>query len=182
MYVAVVAVVVALHFGFIGYLLGGGFLAWRHPRTIWLHIATAAWAVAITVVPSLECPLTLVERWARGHGGMDPLPSDGFIAHYVTGVFYPTGAADIAQLAAMLVVAASWAGFVLLHAPRSSGRLAVLLPILLLSRRAHPVRGGSASGPTAIGSDAPASGPAASGAQGPGPAARGSDPLPPPEE
>jgi|SRR5699024_2760756 len=166
---AVVAVAVALHFGFIGYLLCGGFLAWRHPRTVWLHLVTAAWAVAITVVPYLECPLTIVERWARDHGGMDPLPSEGFIAHYVTGVFYPAGAADIAQFAAMLVVVASWAGFVLLHAPRHGGRLAVLIPALMLVRRTPPSRGASASGPAVAGPAAPASGHAERRTEAPGP-------------
>ncbi len=115
---ALVAVSAALHFAFIGYLLCGGFIAWRHPRTIWLHLIAAAWAVCITVIPYLECPLTLIERWARDGGGMDPLPDGGFIAYYITGVFYPRGAAGIAEIAAALVVAASWAGFAVVQSQR----------------------------------------------------------------
>lgn len=110
-YSAVVAVAVGLHFLFIGYLLCGGFLAWRHPRTIWLHAAAAVWALCITFVPYLECPLTIAERWARREGGMAPLPSDGFISYYITGVFYPRGAAGAVEAAVMLLVVASWVGF-----------------------------------------------------------------------
>ncbi|WP_182359291.1 DUF2784 domain-containing protein [Tomitella gaofuii] len=118
MYLALVVFSAALHFAFIGYLLCGGFIAWRHPRTIWLHLMAAAWAVCITVIPYLECPLTLIERWARDHGGMAPLPGDGFIAYYITGVVYPRGAAGVAEIAAALLVAASWAGFGVLQSRR----------------------------------------------------------------
>jgi uncharacterized membrane protein len=34
----VLAVTVTMQFAFIGYLVIGGFLAWRWPRSIWLHV------------------------------------------------------------------------------------------------------------------------------------------------
>jgi hypothetical protein len=40
---------------------------------------------------------------------MAPLPPEGFIAHYVTGTFYPAGWLTGVQLAAFAVVAVSWA-------------------------------------------------------------------------
>src|SRR6516225_9402395 len=90
MYRLLVALVVALHFAFIGYVVIGGFLALRWPRTIWLHIAAVIWGIAIAA-KRVDCPLTWLERWARAGAGMAPLPPDGFIAHYITGVIYPAG-------------------------------------------------------------------------------------------
>ena len=108
MYQSVVALVVVLHFVFIGYVVIGGFLALRWRRTIWLHIAAVIWGIAIAT-KRVDCPLTWLERWARARAGMAPLPPDGFIAHYVTGVIYPVGWVVGVQLVSFAVVALSWA-------------------------------------------------------------------------
>jgi hypothetical protein len=108
MYQTVVALVVALHFAFIGYVIIGGFLALRWRRTIWLHVPAVVWGIAIAA-KRVDCPLTWVERWARARAGIAPLPTDGFIAHYVTGVIYPAGWVFGVQLASFVVVAVSWA-------------------------------------------------------------------------
>lgn len=108
MYQTVVALVVALHFAFIGYVVIGGFLALRWRRTIWLHVPAVIWGSAIAA-KRVDCPLTWVERWARAGAGMAPLPPDGFIAHYITGVIYPVGWMLGVQLASFVVVAVSWA-------------------------------------------------------------------------
>src|ERR1700752_571171 len=107
MYATVVGLVGALHFAFIGYVLIGGFLALRWRRTIWLHIAAVIWGIAIAT-NRVDCPLTWLERWARARAGMAPLPPDGFIAHYITGVVYPVGWRVGVQLASFAVVALSW--------------------------------------------------------------------------
>jgi hypothetical protein len=54
----------AVHFGFLAYVVAGGFLAWRWPRAIWPHLPLAGWGL-ITVVFHLGCPLTRLEDWAR---------------------------------------------------------------------------------------------------------------------
>jgi hypothetical protein len=108
MYQTVVALVVVLHFAFIGYVVIGGFLALRWGRTIWLHIPAVIWGIAIAV-KRVDCPLTWLERWARARAGMAPLPPDGFIAHYITGVIYPVSWAVGVQLVSFAVVALSWA-------------------------------------------------------------------------
>jgi Protein of Unknown function (DUF2784) len=108
MYQSVVALVVVLHFAFIGYVVIGGFLALRWRRTIWLHIVAVIWGIAIAT-KRVDCPLTWLERWARARAGMAPLPPDGFIAHYVTGVIYPVGWVVGVQLVSFAVVALSWA-------------------------------------------------------------------------
>ena len=44
---------------------------------------------------------------------MAPLPPDGFIAHYITGVVYPASWVGGVELAALAVVLLSWASWVL---------------------------------------------------------------------
>jgi hypothetical protein len=111
MYQLVVALVVVLHFAFIGYVVIGGFLALRWRRTIWLHIVAVIWGIAIAT-KRVDCPLTWLERWARAHAGIAPLPPDGFIAHYITGVIYPVGWVVAVQLVSFAAVALSWALYV----------------------------------------------------------------------
>jgi hypothetical protein len=106
-YFAILVLAVAAHFAFIGYLVVGGFVALRWRHTIVVHVLTATWAVAIETV-DFTCPLTTLERWARAHAGMAPLPSDGFIAHYITGVLYPANWIGAVEIAVFVVVVASW--------------------------------------------------------------------------
>jgi Protein of Unknown function (DUF2784) len=107
MYEIVVAITAVLHFAFLGYLLVGGFLALRWPRTIWLHLPAVIWGIA-TTTQHLDCPLTWVERWARAKAGMAPLPPDGFMAHYITGVIYPASWVGGVQVGAFAMVTVSW--------------------------------------------------------------------------
>ena len=107
MYHLVVVAVVVVHFAFLGYLIVGGFIALRWRRTIWLHVLTALWGIAITI-GHLDCPLTWLERWGREKGGMAPLPQEGFIAHYVIGVFYPANWAESVPIGVFALVAVSW--------------------------------------------------------------------------
>ncbi|BCI91288.1 DUF2784 domain-containing protein [Mycobacterium kansasii] len=107
MYIAVVVVVVAAHFAYIAYLVVGGFVALRWRRTIACHAFAVAWSV-VSFTGHLNCPLTGLERWGRAHAGMAPLPPDGFIAHYITGVVYPSGWSAPASIAVFALVAVSW--------------------------------------------------------------------------
>ncbi|RAV02899.1 DUF2784 domain-containing protein [Mycolicibacter senuensis] len=107
MYQTAVVVIVALHLGFVCYVAVGGFLAVRWPRSIWLHGAAVLWAVLI-VVAQLDCPLTWLERYARARAGMTPLPPEGFIAHYLTGVLYPAGWSAAIEAAVLAAVGVSW--------------------------------------------------------------------------
>ncbi|MEV6320765.1 DUF2784 domain-containing protein [Nocardia sp. NPDC051787] len=109
----------ATHFAFVAYVVVGGFLAWRFPRTIWLHVVTAGWGFS-TIVFGLECPLTHVENWARERAGLVRLPSSGFIDHYITGVLYPEDALGLVRLLAAVLVAASWIGYVSIRWQRSA--------------------------------------------------------------
>src|ERR1700739_2138238 len=110
MYQSVVALVVVLHFVFIGYVVIGGFLALRWRRTIWLHIVAVIWGMTIAT-KRVDCPLTWLERWDRAHAGTPPLPPHGFTAHYITGVIYPVGWVAAVQFVSSAVVALSWARY-----------------------------------------------------------------------
>jgi hypothetical protein len=104
-------VTVVLHFAFLVYAIGGGFLAWRWPKAFWPHLAAVTWMVLI-VTDSVDCPLTWIEDWARSRAG-EPALSGGFIAGYITGVFYPRRFELFVQLLVFALVLVSWAGFVL---------------------------------------------------------------------
>lgn len=106
-FIAVVAAVVVVHFAYIAYLLAGGFLALRWRWTIACHACAVAWS-AVSATQHLNCPLTWLERWGRARAGMAPLRSDGFIAHYLTGVIYPSGWSQPVSVAVFVVVAVSW--------------------------------------------------------------------------
>jgi len=106
-YVVVVALVVAAHCLFLGYLVTGGFLALRWPRSVMLHVPVVLWGVG-SVVLHWPCPLTWLERWARARVGMEPLPSEGFIAHYISGVLYPVDTGGVVVIVVGVGVAVSW--------------------------------------------------------------------------
>ncbi len=99
-------VVVGVHYGFLAYLIFGGMLAWRWPRTIVAHIAAAVWAVLI-VTTSVPCPLTAAQNTFRARGGLGPVHG-GFIDRYVQGVLYPPSLETLAQSVVATIVVASW--------------------------------------------------------------------------
>jgi len=109
---------VGAHFAFLAYGVFGGFLAWRLPRTIWLHLACVAWLVAI-VVFSWKCPLTWLEDSSRAHLGQPPRVG-GFLDNHVAGVFYPHGQEAVARGIVALIVVTSWAGVIARQARRRS--------------------------------------------------------------
>jgi hypothetical protein len=117
-YSVLVAVTVAVHCGFIAYLVLGGFVACRWPRTFGVHAVAVLWGLG-SVALGLPCPLTDLERWARARAEMPPLPSQGFIAHYITGVLYPAGWESTVQVAMFAVVLASWVLLVVRRRRRS---------------------------------------------------------------
>jgi hypothetical protein len=102
---------VVVHLAFVAYVVVGGYLAWRWPRTIWLHLAAAGWGFTGIVV-GIVCPLTTLENWSRHRAGEQGLPPSGFIDHYLTGVIYPQSMLVEVRVLVLVVVVASWIGFV----------------------------------------------------------------------
>ncbi|ORW94261.1 hypothetical protein AWB92_10835 [Mycobacterium sp. IEC1808] len=112
---------VGAHFAYLCYVPCGGFLALRWPRTIWLHLASVCWGVAVVTLP-VPCPLTSLENWARLRAGMTPLPSTGFVDRYVAGVIYPAGRTGTVQTIAFLAAVTSWIALAKRRRNSRSGR------------------------------------------------------------
>jgi hypothetical protein len=103
-YRALAELVVALHFGFVLFVVLGGLLVLRRPRLVWVHLPAAVWG-ALIELGGWVCPLTPLEQWLRARGG-GPAYRGGFIEHYILPVLYPPGLTREAQLMlAVLVVA-----------------------------------------------------------------------------
>ncbi|MFE3542881.1 DUF2784 domain-containing protein [Nocardia sp. NPDC059177] len=102
------------HVAFVAYVVAGGFLAWRWPRTIMAHLLAASWGFG-TILIGFDCPLTYAENWARRQAGVAELPEAGFIDYYLTGVIYPDSALVLVQVLAAIAVLVSWIGYLRLH-------------------------------------------------------------------
>jgi hypothetical protein len=93
---------VGLHFLFVLFVVGGGFLTWRWPRVAWAHVPVALWGALIELAGWI-CPLTPLENDLRRAAG-DAGYAGGFIEHYVIPVVYPAGLTREIQLALGLAV------------------------------------------------------------------------------
>ena len=110
-----------VHFGYLAYLVFGGFLAWRWPRMFWVHVAAAGWGLT-SIFTGVPCPLTTIEDRARERAGQPGLPPGGFIDYYIEGVVYPQRTADLIPWLVAAVVAASWFGVFLRLTSARAGR------------------------------------------------------------
>ena len=119
-YPALVTTILVVHFAYLGYVVLGGFLAWRWPRAFWPHLAAGAWGLAVVSVP-LTCPLTAAEQWARHRAG-ETGRIDGFIDRYIESVLYPERYTVALQIAAGVLVLGSWLGALLLWRRRRAVR------------------------------------------------------------
>ncbi|HIW63215.1 MAG TPA: DUF2784 domain-containing protein [Candidatus Stackebrandtia excrementipullorum] len=102
-----------LHFAFLVYLVVGGFLAWRWPRTWFAHLAVVLWGLLNIVYP-VVCPLTHLENLFRDRAGEEGLAPSGFIDEYITDVVYPGDQVILVRWIVVAVVAISWAGAAIL--------------------------------------------------------------------
>jgi hypothetical protein len=79
--------VVAIHFGFILFVIFGGFLALKWRNFMWLHLPAAVWGVLVELFGWL-CPLTHYENSLRPTGGGGYI--NGFLEHYLIPMIYPS--------------------------------------------------------------------------------------------
>ena len=98
-----------VHFAALLYIGLGGFLAWRWPRAIFVHVLFAVWGVLINVVPGLACPFTQLEDYFRSKQGLGPLPG-GFNEYYIYGHLIPRSLLPAFTVGALLVLIISYAG------------------------------------------------------------------------
>lgn len=85
------------HFAFLLFVMFGGLLVLRWPRTVWLHIPCFFWGSWIEVSGGI-CPLTPLEQRLRQAAGESPY-AGSFIEHYILPVMYPAGLTRGVQLA-----------------------------------------------------------------------------------
>jgi hypothetical protein len=79
--------VIAIHVGFVLFVVIGGLLVLRWPWMVWLHVPAAVWGVFIEYA-GWVCPLTPLENYLRERGGVTTYSGD-FIEHYVFQLLYP---------------------------------------------------------------------------------------------
>jgi len=97
------AVLVA-HFAFIAYVVLGGLIVVRWPKTVFLHLPAAAWG-AFVELSGRGCPLTHWENVLRLRAGESGY-GESFVEHYVLPLVYPGELTRTHQLwLAALVVA-----------------------------------------------------------------------------
>ena len=108
-----------LHFAALLYIGLGGFLAWRWPKAIFVHVFFAIWGVAINTVPGLPCPLTALEDYFRAEQGLGPLPG-GFNEYYIYGDLIPRPLLPAVVVLALVLLVVSYVGaFVLWRRKRT---------------------------------------------------------------
>jgi hypothetical protein len=109
-YQLLTTVILTAHFAYLAYVVVGGFLAWRWPRTIWLHLGAAGWGLLIVTNPwGWLCPLTYAEHWSRRRAGQEGFDA-GFVDRYLEGVLYPAQYTRLLQVLAAVLVVTSWIG------------------------------------------------------------------------
>jgi hypothetical protein len=80
-------IVVALHFGFVLFVIFGALAALRWPRVLWVHAPAALWGAAVELFGWI-CPLTPLENHLRRLGGAAGY-AGGFVERHLIPVVYP---------------------------------------------------------------------------------------------
>ncbi|OXM58207.1 hypothetical protein CFP71_04140 [Amycolatopsis thailandensis] len=101
-------VTVAVHIFALMFIGFGGFLAWRWPKVIFVHVFFAAWGVLVNVFP-WPCPLTAAENFFRHQQGLGDLPG-GFNAYYLYDTVFPRSSLPLVAVIAMATVIISYVG------------------------------------------------------------------------
>jgi len=93
--------VVLIHFGFILFVIFGGFLLLKWRKLIWLHLPAALWGALIEFTGGF-CPLTTLENRLRSPSGENY--ANSFIEHYIIPIIYPSVLTREIQVALGLTV------------------------------------------------------------------------------
>ncbi len=101
-------VTVVVHFAALLYIGLGGFLAWRWPKSIFVHVFFALWGVMVNVLP-IPCPLTALEDYFREQQGLGPLPG-GFNEYYIYGDLVPRPLLPVVAVGAVVLLIVSYVG------------------------------------------------------------------------
>ncbi len=99
-----VNIVVIVHFLFVLFVVGGGFLLFWSKKFVLLHLPAAVWGALIEFTGWI-CPLTPLENTLRYRTG-GVVYEGGFIENYILPILYPSGLTREIQvvLGSMVVV------------------------------------------------------------------------------
>jgi hypothetical protein len=111
LWIGLADLVLLAHLAYLVFLPTGGFLAWRWPRVLPLHVVAVLVAL-VSITIGFDCPLTSWEQSFRRHGGQRAY-TDGFVDHYLTGHIYPHGYAWLVQVLFGVCIFVSYTGLVL---------------------------------------------------------------------
>ena len=81
--------VLALHLGFIAFVVLGGLLILRYRWVAYVHVPAAVWGAFIEIAGRI-CPLTVWENSFRQSAGESGY-ADSFVEHYLLPIIYPAG-------------------------------------------------------------------------------------------
>jgi hypothetical protein len=101
-------VTVVVHFAALLYIGLGGFLAWKWPKSFFVHVFFAAWGIAVNVLP-VACPLTALQDHFRAQQGLGPLPG-GFNEYYIYGHIIPRPLLPVVAIGAVILLIVSYVG------------------------------------------------------------------------
>ena len=118
------AVVVAVaHLAVVLFLVGGGFVVHRRRGLLWAHLAVMTAVVTVALLRE-PCPLTDLELWLRGLGGVEAYRG-GYIEHYLVQPVYSPGLTTSVQvLIHTVVIAANLVAYLRLAERAQPGRFA----------------------------------------------------------
>ncbi|MFC0625002.1 DUF2784 domain-containing protein [Kribbella deserti] len=119
-------IVMVVHGAMLVFFVVGGFLAWKWPKLIWLHLLIGLWNITIVLV-DFPCPVTAVEKHLRRDAGQVPYEG-GYIKHYVDGTVYPAGHTWLAEIIGFALVVISYIGFTWIMLRRRRRRRASVTP------------------------------------------------------
>jgi Protein of Unknown function (DUF2784) len=113
---------VALHAGFILFVVLGGIVVWRYRWVALLHVPAIAWGAYIEFSGRV-CPLTPIENRFRALAGLAGYRED-FVEHYLLLMIYPDGLTVPTQyvLGALVLALNGGLYFVLCSRALRSGR------------------------------------------------------------
>ena len=104
--------IVIVHFAFLAFVVGGGFLVRRYRWLIVPHLLALAWGIYVEAIPG--CSARLPARGPLREAGGAEGYEGGYIEHYLVPIIYPDGLTSTAQrrlamaLIAVNVIAYTW--------------------------------------------------------------------------
>mgnify|MGYP001206507422 CR=1 FL=1 len=104
MYNLLADVIILLHFLFIVFVILGGLLVVRWPKTAFIHLPAAVWGALVELCGWI-CPLTPLENHFRRLAGNESYSGD-FIERYLRPLIYPENlTASMQQFFGVMVIA-----------------------------------------------------------------------------